>query len=170
LIASWMPWKDVEIETYLLPPAEATPNWHLRAHHITSGGRSFTSSEGAFALNGVSSKDERELQIMNADYTEGRHADGTEAVAVTRGGAVGIVELAQTTRFGRVLEEDANSNLMESRSVLPSLAMDIPADADLWLTTAVFAIPASVTGYQQKWRHSWTERPQIPGWLKDRMM
>ena len=170
LVSEWRPWTDVVIETYLLPPAEATPNWHLRLHHITSGGRSLQTSEGAFALNGVATSDERELQAMNEDRSEGWHTSGSEAIAVTRGGAVGIVELAQSTRVGRVLDEDSNSNLMESRSVLPSLSMDIPADADIWLTTAVYAIPASVEGYQKTWQQGWSRRPQIPEWFKSRMM
>jgi hypothetical protein len=169
LCSSWQPWADVGVETYLLPPAEATPNWHIRAHRLTSGGRSLKSSEGAFALNGVATKDERELDVMNEDKTEGRHSEGTQAIAVTRGGAVGIVELGHSTRQGRVLDEDANSNLMESRSVLPCLATDIPANTELWLVTAVFAMPASVSGYQTKWQEGWSRPPQIPAWLKSKM-
>jgi hypothetical protein len=169
LVSEWKPWSDVAVETYLIPPSEATPNWHLRLHRITSGGRNLKTSEGAFALNGVATKDERELRTMNEDKSEGRQESDGEAIAVTRGGAVGIVELAQPARFGRVLDEDANSNLMESRSVLPSLAVDIPSGADIWLTTAVFAIPASVTDYQTRWQDSWQRRPEIPDWMKSRM-
>ncbi|OCT45377.1 hypothetical protein CLCR_05606 [Cladophialophora carrionii] len=169
LVSEWKPWSDVVVETYLIPPSEATPNWHLRLHRITSGGRSLKTSEGAFALNGVATSDERELQTMNEEKSEGRQESNGEAIAVTRGGAVGIVELAQPARVGRVLDEDANSNLVESRSVLPSLAMDVPKDADIWLTTAVFAIPASVTDYQTRWQDGWQRRPDIPGWMKSRM-
>jgi hypothetical protein len=170
LISEWRPWRDVEVETYLLPPSEDTPNWHLRVHRITSGERALKTSEGAFALNGVAVKDERELQAMNAENTEGRQVGSGEAVTVTRGGAVGIVELGQQpTRTGQVLDEDANSNLMESRSVLPSLAMDVPANTATWLATAVFAMPASVASYQVEWQQGWTRRPQIPEWLRTRM-
>jgi hypothetical protein len=168
LISEWRPWNDVAVETYLLPPTEDHPNWHLRMHHITSGGRQLKSSEGAFALNGVSIKDGRELQAITASSNEGKYEASQEAIAVTRGGAVGIVELAQAVRVGRVLDEDANSNLMESRSVLPSLAMDIPPGADLWLSTAVFANPSSVPDYNKK-HNEWLRRPTIPEWLKSRM-
>ncbi|KAH0847581.1 hypothetical protein FOPE_00767 [Fonsecaea pedrosoi] len=171
LFSEWKPWAGVNIETYLLPPTETAPNWHLRVHHITTGSRSLKTSEGAFALNGVSQKDEREIQQMDTDQTEGRQADNSEAVVVTRGGAVGIIELHHHEgRAGRVLDEDANSNLMESRSVLPSLAMDIPANADLWIATGIFAMPSSVPDYRKKWQQSWMQRPHIPDWLRSRIV
>lgn len=169
LVSEWKPWADVLVETYLIPPSEATPNWHLRAHRVTSGSRTLKTSEGAFSLNGVATSDERELQQLNEERTEGRQVSGGEALAVTRGGAVGIVELAHPARIGRVLDEDANSNLMESRSVLPSLEMEIPAGADFWLVTAVFAIPASVSHYQKTWHEGWKQRPQVPQWLQEKM-
>lgn len=169
LTSTWMPWADVSIVTYLVPPAEATPNWHLRVHHIVSK-RDLKTSEGAFGLDGVSTKDDRELQQLDGEASEGRRAKAGEAIAVSRGGAVGIVEMHhREARAGRVLDEDANSNLTASRSVLPSLAMDIPAGVDIWLTTGVFAIPASVSGYQRNWEESWRLRPQIPDWLRQLM-
>jgi hypothetical protein len=168
LISQWQPWHNVSVETYLLPPNNDHPNWHLRIHHITSGDRQLKSSEGAFALHGVSSKDGRELQTFTTNSSEGRHEASQEAFAITRGGFVGIVELAQPSRQGKVLDEDANSNLMESRSILPSLAMDISPGADLWLETAVFAIPSSVPDYDRR-HDEWARRPTIPGWLKNRM-
>lgn len=170
LVSSWKPWSDVEVETYLLPPTEATPNWHLRVHHITTGNRNLKTSEGAFALYGVSQRDERELQALDAEQTEGRLESKGQALAVSRGGVVGIVELLEEeTRAGRVLDEDANSNLMESRSVLPSLAMELPANHTIWLATAVFAIPASAIDDGSKWQGQWATRPSPPGWLREKM-
>ena len=72
LMSEWRPWPDVVIDTYLLPPTEDTPNWHLRLHHITSGGRTLTTSDGAFALNGVATKDERGLQAMDGKKERGQ--------------------------------------------------------------------------------------------------
>lgn len=170
LISSWEPWRDVSIETYLLPPTEEAPNWHLRIHHVTTGSRDLKTSEGAFSLHGVSRKDERELSQMSGQGTEGKRDAVEEALVVSKGGVVGIVEMHHTQgRLGRVLNEDANSNLTESRSVLPSLALDLQPNADLWLATAVFAMPNTVQGYQLKWRAQWDRRPQIPQWLRQRM-
>jgi hypothetical protein len=178
LISSWKPWADVCVETYLLPPTEDSPNWHLRVHHVQmSGNRALQTSEGAFALHGVSQRPHgRELLPMeDTDRSEGRLAAVGVAVAVSRGGAVGILDIYpqqqqnDNRRHGRVLDEDANSNLMESRSVLPSLAMDIPARAGrVWLVSAVFAMPASVPDYENKWHEAWTgQRPSIPPWVKN---
>ncbi|KAJ9639063.1 hypothetical protein H2204_003971 [Knufia peltigerae] len=178
LISSWEPWRDVSIETYLLPPTEEAPNWHLRVHHVSMGNRAVKTSEGAFSLHGVAQKDERELSHLVSDQdnnsnnnTEGKREAVGEALAMSRGGVVGIVEMHhnQGGRLGRVLDEDANSNLTESRSVLPSLAMDLEANADVWLATAVFAMPNTVQGYQQKWQAQWDRRPRIPVWVRQRM-
>ncbi|KAK5200092.1 hypothetical protein LTR92_000633 [Exophiala xenobiotica] len=170
LISTWMPWQDVSIDTYLLPPTEDAPNWHLRVHSITTGKRALKSSEGAFGLHGVSQKDERELPQMSGQDTEGRREGTGEALAISRGGAVGIVEMHQPqTRSGRVLDEDANSNLTESRSVLPSLTLDLEPDTSTWMATAVFAMPNTVPDYRQKWQAEWEKRPRIPDWLSQQM-
>ncbi|KIW21032.1 hypothetical protein PV08_01611 [Exophiala spinifera] len=170
LISSWEPWEDVSLETYLLPPTEEAPNWHLRVHHIKTGNRVLKTSEGAFSLHGVSQKDERELAYMSDRDVEGKREASGEALALSRGGVVGIIELHRhQSRIGRVLDEDANSNLTESRSVLPSLALELQPNADIWLATGVFAMPNTVQGYQQKWQAQWDRRPQIPEWLRQRM-
>lgn len=165
LVSSWKPWKDVSVETYLVPPTDTTPNWHLRAHRVITK-RALKSSEGAFALHGVSAKDERELQGLDAQETEGRWEAQDASFAASRGGVVGIVELHQSKlRAGRVLDEDANSNLMESRSVLPALTAEFAADSDTWLVAAVYAMPSSVENYQTRWQDGWKSRPEIPRWL-----
>ena len=45
LFAKWHPWKDVTVETWLLP---ASP-WHIRVHRITSP-RELHATEGGFAV------------------------------------------------------------------------------------------------------------------------
>lgn len=167
LISSWKPWKDVSVETYLLPPTDASPNWHLRAHHVITKG-ALKSSEGAFALSGGSAGDGRELQALNAQESEGRREGQSASLAVSTGGVVGIVELYRPNfRVGRVLDEDANSNLTESRSVLPSLTADLATMSDTWLVTAVYALPSSVAQYQTRWQEGWKGQPEIPIWLTD---
>lgn len=169
LISSWNPWKEVSVETYLLPPTDAAPNWHLRAHHVITKS-ALRSSEGAFALSGVSVKDERELQALDTQGREGRYEGQSASLAVSRGGVVGIVELHRPNlRVGRVLDEDANSNLTESRSVLPSLTADLAAMSDTWFVTAVYALPSRVEQYQTRWQQGWKGQPGIPIWLTDKI-
>lgn len=168
LISSWNPWPDVQVESFLLPPTEDSPNWHLRVHHITSSKCALTSSEGAFAIHGTCACDGRKLPALNATSNEGQQAEGAEAVAVSEAGCVGIVELlVPTRRSGTVLAADANSNLVSKRCVLPALSFDLSAETDVWLCTAVFAIPASAPGWTESWRNAWSSRPAVPKWVED---
>ena len=169
LVSGWKPYSDVSVETYLLPPTEAAPNWHLRVHHVTTG-RALRICEGAFALYGTRESDGRPLEALNAAATEGTETAHSTALAVSRAGAVGIVELGSfDTRRGRVLDADANSKLVDSRTVLPSLFSELKAGDDVWYVTAVFAIPASVQQWHTAWPVGWTKRPTVPGWLQGKM-
>jgi hypothetical protein len=51
LVSSIKPWKDVVVETYLVPPAPESEDWYVRAHHVTSV-RDLKTAEGAFAVHG----------------------------------------------------------------------------------------------------------------------
>jgi hypothetical protein len=58
LVSSMKPWHDVDVLTYLIPPAEDTPNWHLRVHRIRTG-RDIETAEGAWAVYGMRESDGR---------------------------------------------------------------------------------------------------------------
>jgi hypothetical protein len=165
LCSGWKPWTDVSVETWLLPPQEEAPNWHLRVHHVKSG-RRLTTSEGSWAMNGEQQSNGRELQALGEDGNEGRQEAVNEAVAVSQAGVVGIAEL-RGQREGKVLDEDANSNLVASRSVLPTLTATFDAGEERWLVSAVFAIPAGKNDWRQTWQQSWKQRPSLPRWLED---
>ena len=169
LVSGWKSWSDVSVETYLLPPTDETPNWHVRAHRVSTA-RAVISSEGAFAMNGEQQSDGRELVQLDNTSPEGRHEANSEALVLSRSGTVGIVELhSQARRTGKVLDEDANSNLIHSRSVLPSLSSALEPGKEVWLVTAVFAVPANVQGWQNSWRAGWNHPPSIPQWLQQKM-
>ena len=168
LISGWQPWKDVEIETCLLPPTDEAPNWHLRLHHIVTA-RAIKTSEGAFALKGERRGDGLELQPFNVQQGEGRAGTDNAAIAVSESGAVGIISMGlRGTRQGQVIDEDSNSNLVHSRSVLPILAVDIPGGLDVWWVTAIFAVPSTASDWRQTWHNSWRERmPKVPQWVEE---
>lgn len=195
LISGWQPFPDVSIDTYLIPPTEEAPNWHLRVHRIQAG-RDIRTSEGAFALHGTRKSDGRELAALSmsgdergqtspealASANEGVHAKEGEALAVTSAGAVGIAELltpsssassasssssASAQRQGKVLAMDANSNLIAKRSVMPSLAAEVKKGEVRWWVTGVFAVPESVEGWEGMWREGWERRPKVPGWVRE---
>ena len=174
LVSSMKPWSDVDVLTYLVPPAEDSPNWHIRAHRIRTG-RDLQTAEGAFAVYGCRSADGRNLIELNGDLywnseiSEGCTADQVSAFAASRSGAVGIAELGLGERKGTVLLADANSNLVEARSVLPTLVKDLKAGSTTWFVTAVYALPGSVEGWQGKWGEGWKGKPVVPRWLQNKV-
>jgi Uncharacterized protein conserved in bacteria (DUF2264) len=167
LISSMKLWKDVQIQTYLIPPSEENENWHLRAHRITTG-RDIMTAEGGFAVYACQESDGRLLTSLN-NNKEGWTTNGNEAVIVSRSGAVGVLELLLTKRCGNILAADANSNLVEARSTLPYLQADFSAGETCWMVTAVFAMPSSVNGWREKWQKGWSNKPVTPIWLLDKI-
>ena len=165
LVSTWKPWSDVEIETILVPPAAETPNWHIRAHHVRSG-RALKSSEGAFAIYGCRSDNGRILGPMTESAGEGTLNGAGNALVLSSAGVVGIVELhASGVREGRIVVADPNSNIIHGRTLLPSLAVDIPAGHDQWFVTAVFAMPENT----KDWQVGWEQKPTLPGWLSEKL-
>lgn len=168
LVSSMKPWSDVDVLTYLVPPAEDTPNWHLRVHRIRTG-HDIKTAEGAFAVYGCQEADGRNLTDLNESISEGGKADWNSAFAASRSGAVGIAELSLGKRDGSILLADANSNLVEARSVLPTIHVDLKAGETKWLVTGVYALPASVDGWKEKWKAGWEKKPVVPQWLQDKV-
>ncbi|KAL5498731.1 hypothetical protein ACEPAH_2086 [Sanghuangporus vaninii] len=168
LRSRWLPWPDVEVETWLVPPSPAAPLWHLRVHRVKTG-RRVRAAEGGFAIYGQR-RDGRHLDPI-AENSEGFgfSESGSAARAASRAGASGIVALEgadQPQRKGGVIRLDANSNLIEARTVLPMLLVDIPAsEKDAWFVTAVFALPSAEgkEGARAGWIESWKNtKPVIP--------
>lgn len=187
LYSTMHPWKDVEVKTWLLPPSDDAPSWHLRMHCVKSG-RDLMSAEGGFAILGTREKDGRELHELSDDSPDegtkpstrdaaamfgeavkASAAVSTDAVVVSRAGASGIVELLPDNgRRGGICNADPNSNLLEPRTLLPTMYADLKAGSTTWFATAVFAMPASgVEGWQSKWRQEWGRRPSVPQWMQD---
>ncbi|KAF4534911.1 uncharacterized protein LTHEOB_2886 [Lasiodiplodia theobromae] len=166
------PWKDVEVRTWLLPPAEATPYWHLRVHRVQTG-RELLEAEGAWAVYGVNLRDGRPLGAYDAAAHEGHVCDADSVLVVSpKSGAVGMVDLLpreKTGRRGAVLDADANSNLVEPRTVLPILRSELKAGETRWYATAVFAIPESVPEWKEIYQQHWQKRPSLPGWLSEKI-
>ncbi|KZS97129.1 hypothetical protein SISNIDRAFT_547182 [Sistotremastrum niveocremeum HHB9708] len=168
LRSKWHPWKDTEIETWLVPPHPETPLWHLRIHRISTP-REITTAEGAFALYGQG-RDGRALDQFNASIPEGNIQEPGKALAISKAGAVGIVDLSpgQNQRKGVVVRSDPNSSLVFPRAVIPTLMDEIKGSADAihekWIVTAVFALPTievqAVVG--KEWEEAWKSHPVVP--------
>lgn len=166
LVSEWRPWPNVSVETFLLPPTQSHGNWHIRVHRIRTG-RALQTAEGAFAIYGCQNDSGRALGDLRDGQSEGKSQKTREALAVSRAGAVGIIEMQPGNhREGEIVKSDPNSNLMESRTVLPSLLSNLDAGQHCWHTTAVFAIPSSAEGWKAAWRSNWDSRPTMPTWLQ----
>ncbi|EMC94496.1 hypothetical protein BAUCODRAFT_140813 [Baudoinia panamericana UAMH 10762] len=168
LYSTMHPWKDVEVKTWLAPPTDDAPCWHLRIHNIKTG-RDLQSAEGGFAIYGMRQRDGRALTALSSESpNEGIQSTECDAVVVSRAGASGVAELLQATgRKGGICNVDANSNLIESRTILPTMYADLTAGSTTWFGTAVFAIPTSAEGWQDKWKSEWEKRPKVPAWVTE---
>jgi hypothetical protein len=125
LFARWHPWKDVTVETWLLP---ASP-WHIRVHRITTP-RALHATEGGFAVDRAD---------FNADISveeEGR------AYVRTPTDLSAIVDLAATAqRAGRAHKALPNTNLIVARTLVPQLRGAIAPGVTV-LATAAMALNA----------------------------
>lgn len=171
LYSEWQPFADLHVTTWLIPIPEGenkNPNWHIRLHKLTCmSDRQFETAEAGFAIQGTSSVSGRYLGPYDAGTEEGKIEKMGEAIAISNAGAVGIMELqTKVMRNGRVVKADPNSNLVESRTLLPSLIMRIGGKGEYWLITGVFTLPECVEGWREIWHRAWQERPVVPGWVK----
>lgn len=171
LYSTMRPWKDVLVKTWLVPPRDATPGWHVRLHLIEAG-RDVMSAEGGFAILGTRSKDGRALtRLVEGSPNEGILSTPDSAVVVSRAGASGVVDLLHDAngRTGDICNVDANSNLIEPRTLLPTMYGDLKQDSRTWFATAVFAMPAAVEAWEGMWRSQWEARPKLETWMLDMM-
>ena len=164
LKASWRPWHDVTVTTLLIPPQKDSPNWYLRIHKITSK-RPLTSSEGGWATYGQGDDGRALVQAFSGVKSGGDEEVGW-ARASTKVGCSGLLDLSiggsSAQRQGVLVQTDPNSNVIFSRSVLPSLQGDI-APGETWLATAVFGLPGK-DGKQVAFSEEWERQPIVPSW------
>lgn len=125
LYARWLPWSNVEVETWI---AAGLP-WHVRVHRITTG-RSLDAAEGGFAL---ALQEEQSIS-----------ANGTEISAVNAAGRSGIHGLMGYTE-GLMVYPNANTNLLHPRTVLPTLKAVLEPGTHV-LAAAIYGQPGSGTG------------------------
>jgi hypothetical protein len=178
----WKPFPDVKIKTYLLPPVEATPNWHLRVHKIEAG-REVMTADGAFAICNERKKDGRNLDPYSEEIHEGTlpkiignydlntpegSSPGSVGAFTVSKGAVGIVDIdGGIQRNAMLVNADPNSNLVESRTVIPTLQHTIKKGQTVWYVTGIYTKPSGQGILAQSYLSGWKEKPVVPQWLKD---
>lgn len=125
LYARWLPWSNVEVETWI---AAGLP-WHVRVHRITTS-RSLDAAEGGFAL---ALQEEQSISANGADIS-----------AANATGRSGIHSIMGYTD-GLMVYPNANTNLLHSRTVLPTLKAVLDPGTHV-LAAAIYSQPGSGTG------------------------
>ncbi|KAI1184628.1 hypothetical protein F5B17DRAFT_71357 [Nemania serpens] len=198
LVSIWKPFSDVTIRTTLVPPSSSTPNWHLRAHRIeNAGSRTLKTADGAFAIANVRTPDGRYLDLYDAAKCEGTQprivgnydlatpegwASGTAGAFAVSKGAVGIKALEpqdevvakntqgeQKERAALLVNADPNSNLVESRTVIPTLQGTIRPGETVWYVSGIYAKPSGEGVAKESYLDGWDRIPEIPNWLQEEM-
>ncbi|RYC57865.1 hypothetical protein CHU98_g8352 [Xylaria longipes] len=198
LVSIWKPFPDVTIRTTLIPPSHETPNWHLRAHRIeNTGSRTLKTADGAFAICNARTPDGRYLDLYDAAKGEGTQpriignydlatpegwASGAAGAFAVSKGAMGIRALepqdptaaknaqgGNTDRAAMLVNADPNSNLVESRTVIPTLQSTIREGETVWYVSAIYAKPSGEGVAKESYLDGWDKIPEVPTWLKEEM-
>ncbi|KZO91793.1 hypothetical protein CALVIDRAFT_335268 [Calocera viscosa TUFC12733] len=170
LRSGWKPWPDVEVETWLYPPSARTPNWHFRVHRLRTA-RKLQGADGGFAIYGQE-KSGRTLPPFLPETGEGRIEGGVGALAASAAGVSAVLDMSPShPRTASVVNVDSNANIMATRTVLPTLMSHHEPGEEVWLVTAVFAIPSKegADGAPEGWLKSWEVPPQLPPSVKSRI-
>jgi len=122
---TWSPMDGVHIESRIIPMGM----WHVRKHVITTD-RPLEGAEAAFAVP----RDKAGARLCDRIATQVQ-ADELSAVAHGEMGTSAIYALQGYTQ-GEVIVPEANTNLMASRTLIPTLHTTIPAGT----TTLVCAV------------------------------
>jgi hypothetical protein len=188
LVSSWKPFPDVVVKTFLVPPEESSPNWHIRAHRIEAG-REVMTADGSFAIRNVDSLTGRYLDLYDEARCEGTSPKiignydndtragwsvGSEGAFAVSNGAVGIKALelspsssssdssSKSVRRAMLVNADPNSNLVDSRTTIPTLQSTISKGETVWYVSAIYARPS---GEKASYLDGWSVPPAIPEWL-----
>lgn len=123
LYSRWSPWPGVvEIETWLRPRLP----WHMRIHRLRTSIKLY-SAEGGFALDRTEpERPSQHYQTLNANGL---------ALAIYPAGWSGLRDL-QDQRQGKVIAADPNTNLLHTRTVIPTLLGE-HEPGEYWLVCAV---------------------------------
>nr|WP_178119196.1 DUF2264 domain-containing protein [Agrobacterium rubi] len=124
LYSRWRPWRDVVVETWLVPHNP----WHIKVHRITSP-HALETSEGGFAI---------ERADFNRDTSETGNGRG---VCFGQQDISAIVDLSPgTVRDSVAHQAIANTNLIHARTLVPQLR-GTAAAGETVLMTAAMALP-----------------------------
>lgn len=139
----WKPWKDVEIETWLIPAG--TEGWHVRVHKLLTA-RALHTAEGGFSIRREKDLFKKEEQWLMED--------ASAASAAMPWGISGIVNLSGV-RQGKMIYPEPNTNLLHPHTLLPTLSGELEP-GEHWLAAAVLG-----TGLLTDGKSVWNQPPVL---------
>ncbi|SDZ56002.1 hypothetical protein SAMN05421736_11740 [Evansella caseinilytica] len=141
LYSRWKPWRDVTVETWLVPVNE----WHIRLHRIDSK-RKLDTMEGGFSVP-LEKYGQHSLPLNDISCTRLQAASGIAAVFPW--GTSGVVNLLGD-RTEQLVTADPNTNVLHaSPAYIPALKGAVEQGVT-WYGTAVFA-HAGTGDVHEKW-------------------
>ncbi|CAK7214518.1 hypothetical protein SCUCBS95973_002174 [Sporothrix curviconia] len=148
----WYPWADrgVQIDTTLVPPTDAWPDWHVRVHRVRVNKAipMLHTVEGGFAGPGRRSSDGSNIGLLPTASTRlvlgeteevlsNDDNDSSSVVILSHAGALGVAidkpvlrspdsgAAASVTARCAALKPDSNTSLAFQRSLLPAAYHDV---------------------------------------------
>lgn len=143
LFSTWKPWKDVVVESWLIPAGA----WHIRVHRVSSP-RELQTVEGGFAAPRTDLSQDIKVE------------EGPQAYVISKlGDFSGIVDLSSEhrARKARVIPPHGNTNVMFPRTLVPQLLGEVSANTPTVFAAAILAGPDGHDVQKQ-----WSTRPPIP--------
>ncbi|HED1542724.1 TPA: DUF2264 domain-containing protein [Kluyvera cryocrescens] len=119
IYSRWLPWHDVQIDTWLIPCGD----WHVRVHHVTSA-RRLQTVEGGFAVIKADAE-------TSGQWSRVRAVNGMSVIA-------DIAPQAPFRRGDSVVTPPNSSVMFAECAVIPTLTGEIDA-GEHWLCCAVNA-------------------------------
>jgi hypothetical protein len=141
IFSTWYPWKDVKVETWLIPSSK----WHIRIHRVTSS-RDLRAIEGGFAAPRTD---------FNADTRDTK--DSAAYVLSKLGDFSGILDDSEPRRTAKINAPHGNTNVMFPRTWVPQLLGDVHGGVSTVFRCAVLAAP-----HGESAQKDWQNPPEIP--------
>ncbi|KAG8918723.1 hypothetical protein FRC01_001691 [Tulasnella sp. 417] len=192
LYARWDAWKDVDVQTWLVPvtgevDGSKEGDWHIRIHRITTG-RELWTSDGGFSvraqssvgshrrLNGWDEDNDEGLEVRTPEESTGDDAAKEATISALIRSSVGTTGIASISwspsdastppPSAQVIHTAPNSSIMFSHSAIPAIRHHLaPREEPYWLVSGVFAL--SGKSKEDGWREAWKAGPNlvVPEWL-----
>ncbi|MCU6711573.1 DUF2264 domain-containing protein [Paenibacillus sp. J5C_2022] len=137
----WLPWRDVEVRSWIVPSGM----WHVRIHRLRNE-RPLDAAEGGFAI--------RQPEGYLPCKDDATVAEEGSAIVRTSLHMSGIRSISGY-REALVIEPEANTNVLHSRTLLPTLTVRLEP-GEHWLISAVFGGTIGESG-----RRAWISPPSV---------